>query len=368
MKVALVHDYLVQDGGAERVLLALHELFPAAPIFTLFHDPKTTHPDLKGADIRPSALNNKFLSPKRYQWYLPLMPQAIETLDLSEFNLVISNSSSFGKGVIASPHALHIGYCHTPTRFLWQERIGYLNDLPQPKIIKWILPHFLHRLRQWDRLAAERPDILLTNSQISRSRIKRYYQRDAHVIYPPVDVHKIQLSHEKSDTWLAGGRLVAYKRFDLIVQAFKELNLPLIIFGEGPELPRLKSLAGPRTTFLGRVDEQTKIALYQRCHAFIHPQVEDFGIAAVEAMAAGKPVIAYKHGGAQETVIHGQTGIHLDAQSWQDIATAVQHFDEYRFDPAVIRAHAERFSHARFLQDMRVFIDDACKTHGLCAV
>jgi glycosyltransferase involved in cell wall biosynthesis len=368
MKVALVHDYLVQDGGAERVLLALHELFPNAPIFTLFHDKTTTHPGLAGADIRPSTLNKKPFAPRHYQWYLPLMPQAIETLDLSEFNLVISNSSSFGKGVIASPHALHIGYCHTPTRFLWQERIGYVNDLPQPKLVKWLLPHFLHRLRQWDRLAAERPDILLTNSQISRSRIKRYYQRDAHVIYPPVDVEKIPLSTQPGETWLSGGRLVAYKRFDLIVRAFAKLNLPLIVFGDGPELPRLKLLAGPRTTFVGRVDEATKLNLYQRCHAFIHPQVEDFGITAVEAMAAGKPVIAYKQGGAKETVIHGQTGIHLEVQCWEDIAETVRRFDEYTFDPAVIRAHAEQFSHQRFLQEMRVFIDDACKTHGLCTV
>lgn len=367
MKVALVHDYLVQDGGAERVLLALHELFPAAPIFTLFHDKKTTHPGLIDADIRPSSLNTRPFAPARYQWYLPFMPQAVESLDLSDFNLVISNSSSFGKGVIASPHALHIGYCHTPTRFLWQERHGYVNELPQPKLVKWVLPHFLHRLRQWDRLAAERPDILITNSQISRSRIKRYYQRDAHVIYPPVDVEKIPLSHERGEAWLAGGRLVAYKRFDLIVRAFTKLGIPLNIFGDGPELSRLQSMAGPRIKFLGRVDEPTKFDLYKHCHGFIHPQVEDFGITAVEAMAAGKPVIAYKHGGAQETVIHGQTGIHLDVQCWQDIAETVRRFDEYSFDPTIIRTHAERFSHQRFLQEMRVFIDDACKTHGLCA-
>ncbi len=368
MKVALVHDYLVQDGGAERVLLALHELFPSAPIFTLFHDKKNTHPGLADADIRPSSLNTKPFAPAHYQWYLPFMPQAVESLDLSDFNLVISNSSSFGKGIIASPHALHIGYCHTPTRFLWQERHGYVNELPQPNLVKWILPHFLHRLRQWDRLAAERPDLLLTNSQISRSRIKRYYQRDAQVIYPPVDVDKIPLSYERGETWLAGGRLVAYKRFDLIVRAFTKLGIPLNIFGDGPERTRLQSMAGPRIKFLGRVDEATKIDLYQHCRGFIHPQVEDFGITAVEAMAAGKPVIAYKHGGAQETVIHGQTGIHLDVQCWEDIAEIVRRFDEHVFDPITIRTHAERFSHQRFLKEMRVFIDDACKTHGLCAV
>lgn len=367
MRVALVHDYLVQDGGAERVLLALHELYPEAPIFTLFHDPNFTHPGLAKADIRASSLNKHPFAPRHYQWYLPLMPQAVESFDLSSFDLVISNSSSFGKGAIASPHALHIGYCHTPTRFLWQERIGYVNDLPQPRLIKSLLPHFLHRLRQWDRLAAERPDVLLTNSEISRTRIKRYYQRDAQVIHPPVDVDRIAVSSEHTGAWLAGGRLVAYKRFDLIVRAFAKLGLPLTIFGDGPELARLKKMAGPRTTFVGRIDEAAKIDLYRTCVGFLHPQVEDFGITAVEAMAAGKPVIAYKQGGAQETVVHGVTGLHLDVQCWEDLAEAVRTFEPRRFDPKVIRAHAEQFSRERFLQTMRQTIDDTCKTHGICA-
>lgn len=366
MKVALVHDYLVQDGGAERVLLALHELFPEAPIFTLFHDPVATHPGFQKADIRASQLNRMPLAPRFYQWYLPLMPQAVESFDLSSFDLVISNSSSFGKGAIASAHGLHICYCHTPTRFLWQERIGYVNDLPQPKLIKSFLPHFLHRLRQWDRLAAERPDVLLTNSKISASRIKRYYQRDARVIYPPVDVETIPLSHERGEEWLAGGRLVAYKRFDLIVRAFAKLNIPLVIFGDGPELTRLKAMAGPRTKFVGRIDEKTKIDLYRRCKGFLYPQVEDFGITAVEAMAAGKPVIAYKQGGAQETVIPGKTGVHLDVQCWEDLAEAVRGFEASAFDPIAIRAHAEQFSRARFLQAMRATVDEACVAHGLC--
>ncbi len=366
MKVALVHDYLVQDGGAERVLLALHELYPTAPIFTLFHDPALTHPGFAKADIRPSSLNTKPFAPRHYQWYLPFMPQAVESFDLAAFDLVISNSSSFGKGAIASPHALHIGYCHTPTRFLWQERIGYVSDLPQPRFIKSFLPHFLHHLRQWDRLAAERPDILLTNSEISRLRIKRYYHRDARVIFPPVDVDKIALSFDHDGGWLAGGRLVAYKRFDLIVHAFAKLGLPLTIFGDGPERKRLQNIAGPRITFLGRVDEAKKIQLYQTCRGFLHPQVEDFGITAIEAMAAGKPIIAFKQGGAKETVVDGVTGLHIDVQCWQDLAEAVRTFDQHTFDPAGIREHAETFSRTRFLNTMRDTIETACKTHGLC--
>lgn len=367
MKVALVHDYLVQDGGAERVLLALHELYPEAPIFTLFHDPNGTHPEFAKADIRPSMLNTRPFAPRHYQWYLPFMAHAVESFDLSGFDLVISNSSSFGKGAIASPHALHIGYCHTPTRFLWQERIGYVNDLPQPGLVKSFLPYFLHGLRQWDRLAAERPDVMITNSETSRLRIKRYYQREAKVIYPPVDTSRIAVSRTSGESWLAGGRLVPYKRFDLIVRAFAKLNLPLTIFGDGPEYKDLKAMAGPRTKFVGRIDDATKIELYRTCRAFVHPQMEDFGITAVEAMAAGKPVIAYRQGGARETIVHGVTGIHIDVQCWEDLAEAVRTFDPAVFDPNIIRAHAEQFSRERFLHDMREAIDVACKAHGLCA-
>lgn len=359
MKVALVHDYLIQDGGAERVLLALHELYPNAPIFTLFYDKERTHPGFSKADIRPSSLNALPFAPRHYQWYLPFMAQATEQFDLSRFDLVISNSSSFAKGAIAAPHALHIGYCHTPTRFLWQERLGYVNELPQPAIIKKILPAFLHQLRQWDRAAAERPDVMLTNSQISRERIKRYYRRDATVLPPPVDVEQIQLSTHPGTYWLAGGRLVAYKRFDLIVRAFSKLNLPLKIFGVGPEEKKLRAMAGPRTEFLGCVDEPTKRDLYQRAIAFLAPQIEDFGITTVEAMAAGKAVIAYGKGGAAETMANGVTGSFIDVQCWEDLANAVLRFDPTRYDATKIRAHAEQFSKQRFQDGMRAFVDAA---------
>ncbi len=364
MKVALVHDYLIQDGGAERVLLALYELFPQAPIFTLFYDPERTHPGFRGATIIPSYLNKRTFAPRHYQWYLPFMAQAVESFDLSPFDLVISNASSFAKGVIVAPHATHICYCHTPTRFLWQDRLGYVNDLPQPQLIKSILPRFLHRLRQWDRLAAERPDVLVTNSAISQRRIRRYYQRDARVIFPPVDVEHIPLSPHAGQFWLAGGRLVAYKKFDLIVRAFSKLDQPLKIFGAGPEEKKLRALAGPRTEFVGRVDEATKIDLYQHAIGFVHPQVEDFGITAVEAMAAGKPVIAHAHGGAEETVKEGVTGRYLSVQCWQDIAEAVLRFDPSLYDPTQIRAHAQQFSKGVFLNQIQSLIDQTLRVPG----
>ncbi len=230
VRVALVHDYLVQDGGAERVLMALQEMFPEAPTFTLFYDADRAHPSFKTRDIRTSMLQKWPFTKRHENWTLPFMPMAVEHLDLTGFDLVISSSSSFAKGVIAAPGATHVCYLHTPTRFLWQERMSYVNDLPQPRIVKNLLPHFLHRLRMWDRLAAERPDTLVTNSEMSRRRIERYYGREALVMYPPVDVRDFTRTDAPGTYWLTGGRLVGYKRFDLTVRAFAKLHLPLKVF------------------------------------------------------------------------------------------------------------------------------------------
>lgn len=358
-KVALVHDYLIQDGGAERTLLALHEMFPRAPIFTLFHVPGNVHKGFKHADIRPTRLNKFPFAKSNYQWYLPFMAEAIESIDLTGFDLVISSCSSFAKGVITDPESLHICYLHTPTRFLWQERLDYVHDLPQPKLIKRFLPRYLHKLRTWDRLAAERPDIIVTNSQISKARIKRFYQRDASIIEPPVEIERIPLSTKPGSYWLTGGRLVPYKRFDLVVRAFAKLNLPLKIFGQGPERSRLEKMAGSRTEFLGHIPEQNKIELFQNAIAFLHPQIEDFGITAVEAMAAGRPIIAFGQGGAAETVLDGVTGQFFEVQCWEDIGNAAIRFDPGKYDPRRIRAHAERFSKARFKERMTELIDSA---------
>jgi len=356
-RVALVHDYLIQDGGGERVLQAFQELYPDAPTFTLFHDPERAHEGFRGRDIRTSMLQKWPLTRGREQWTLPFMPMAIEHLDLSGFDVVVSSSSAFAKGVIAPPGSLHVCYLHTPTRFLWEDRMSYVNDLPQPKVIKRALPLFLHRLRMWDRLAAERPDVIVTNSETSRKRIFRYYGKDATVIHPPVDVKRIPKAESKGDFWLTGGRLVGYKRFELTVEAFKKLNMPLKVFGIGPELDKLRRMAGPKTEFLGRVTDEEKIRLYTQAIGFIHPQLEDFGIMAVEAMAAGKPVIAYGQGGARETVVDGVTGAFIEAQTWEDIGDAIIRFNAATYDPVTIRAHAEGFSKERFKERFKLFLD-----------
>ncbi len=347
-RVALVHDYLVQDGGAERVLAAMQEMFPDAPTFTLVYDPHRSHPQFRGRKIKTSFIDGLPLAHPAYQWYLPLMPMAIEHFDLNGFDIVLSSSISFAKGAIAAPGSTHICYCHTPTRFLWQERLSYLSDLPQPRAVRALLPPLLHHLRQWDRLAAERPDVILTNSAISRERIKRYYGRDAEVIYPPVDTKSIPIATDPGEFWLAGGRLVGYKRFDLVVKAFAKLHMPLKIFGIGPEMKKLRAIAGSETEFLGQISDIDKAHLYGRAIGFISPQIEDFGITMVEAMAAGRPVLTFGRGGGKESVIDGVTGIHLESQTWEDIGDAVIRFDPSRFDPATIRAHAETFSTERF--------------------
>ncbi len=348
LRIALVHDYLVQDGGAERVFWAFNKIFPTADCHVLLHNPKITHQDFSGKKINTSFLQKWPLAKRYYQWYLPLMPLAAEHLDFSDYDLVISSSSSFAKGIIVPAHAKHLCYLHTPTRFLWENRINYLADLPHPSFVRAGLPWVLHKLRGWDKQASERADVMLTNSQTSRRRILRYYHRDAEVIHPPVDTEHIPLSRHDGEYWLAGGRLVPYKRFDLIVKAFAKLNIPLVVFGTGPELNKLKNMAGKRTKFVGNVDDQEKTRLYRRAIGCINPQIEDFGITAVEAMAAGRPVIAYGIGGAAETVLPGKTGKFIAMQTWEDIGDAVIRHKPQDYDPKQIRAFAENFSYENF--------------------
>lgn len=357
MKVALVHDYLVQDGGAERVLMALHEMYPAAPVHVLLHDKKRANPVFKNWDIRTSFLQSIPGGLSRYQWLLPLMPAATESYNLSEYDVVISSSSAFAKGVVTRPETLHISYCHTPTRYLWTDSLSYVEELRVPKMVKIFLPPVLSYLRLWDRMAADRVGAFAANSHTVADRIRKYYNRDAAVIHPPVDIESFYVSSNIGNYYLIGGRLVSYKRFDIAVQAFAKLGIPLKVFGEGPEMESLRALSKPNVEFLGRLSDGEKRELYSKCIAFLHPQVEDFGITAIEAMASGRPVIAYPKGGALETILPGVTGTFLREQTWENLAHAIIRFKPESFDPVRIKNHAATFGAARFKREMRDFAE-----------
>ena len=363
MKVALVHDHLTQNGGAERVLLALQAMWPQAPTFTLLYDKKKMGDVFGHKDIRTSFLQELPLSLKKPRWYLPLMPTATEGYDVSDFDVVISSSSAFSKGVITAPHAIHICYCHTPTRYLWSDTHSYVEELNVPRAVKTLLPPLLTRLREWDRLSADRVTHFVAYSETVARRIEKYYHRPSVVIPPPVDIDQFAIYRRPKEYFLTGGRLVAYKRFDLVVEAFNRLGMPLKIFGNGPKEKELKKRAHGNIEFLGRVSDSERSRLFAQAKAFIHPHEEDFGITPVESMAAGRPVIAYRAGGATETVIDGVTGTLFDVQNWQELADTVLHFDETMFQPDVIRSHAERFSLDVFTERFSTFVTDAWDTH-----
>jgi len=356
MKIALAHDHFTQDGGAERVAAALMELFPESRMFSLLEDPKIYRELANNRELVTSFLQKMPFSRKKFHWYLPFMPAAVESLDLSDVDMVISSSSMFAKGVLTNPGTTHICYCHTPPRFLWSDRQNYLRELKYNAIVTKMAPLLLSTLRQWDKMAADRVDYFIANSETVRQRIKKYYNRDSVVIYPPVDTDKFKISNTPKEYFLAGGRLVGYKRFDLVVQAFNRLNMPVKIFGTGPLLKNLKSKAKRNVEFLGKVSESEKIQLLQNCQAFLNPQEEDFGITTVEAMAAGRPVIAFRRGGGAETVIENETGVFFDEQCWEEIADKVIRFDSSKFDPEKIRNHALSFDKSVFKQKIQSFV------------
>ncbi len=363
MRVALIHDHLTQNGGAERVLEAFQAMWPEAPTFTLLYDSRTMDETFGHRDIRPSVLQRMPLSLRRPRWYLPLMPVATENYDLRNFDVIVSSSSSFSKGVVPGSDAIHVCYCHTPTRYLWSDTHSYVKDLRAPKILKRALPPLLSRLRVWDHNAAQRVDNFIANSETVRRRITKYYQRESDVIHPPVDIDQFHLSHKPKEYYLIGGRLVSYKRYDLVIEAFNKLRLPLKVFGSGPEQMRLRAMAGSNVQFLGRVSNEERARLFADAIAFLNPQEEDFGITPVESMAAGRPVIAYRRGGATETVVDSVSGMLFEEQSWEEIAATVLQMQKMTFDPERIRAHAEQFSLQNFHEKMRNYVSGAWQEH-----
>ncbi|NMB48237.1 glycosyltransferase family 4 protein [Candidatus Kuenenbacteria bacterium] len=356
MSIALVHDYLIQLGGAEKVLSSLERVYANSPIFVLLYNKNKAGDIFPEHKIHSTWLQYLPLSHRNYQWYLTLMPWAASRHRLKNYDIVISSASSFAKNIQVSEDSLHICYCHTPTRFLWHDADSYVEELNYPRFIKKIIPLFLPRLRHLDFLAAQKIDYFIANSRVVQERIKKYYQRDSVVIYPPVNTDFFAISNQPGNYYLAGGRLVAYKKYDLAIRAFNKLGLPLKIFGDGPERQRLQKMAFKNIEFLGPVDDQIKKNLYADCLAYLNPQVEDFGITAVEAMASGRPVIAFAAGGALETIIPGQTGEFFEEQTWESLAYRLLRFQPEKYRPALIKDHASQFSTKRFEEQIKNYI------------
>ena len=357
MKIALIHDYLVQYGGAERVLEAFTEIFPKAPIFTMVYDKKLMNGSFENKKIRSSFLQKIPFVGSHHRVFPLLMPMAIEQFDLSEFDIVLSDSNSYAKGVITNPNTLHVTYCHTPMRYAWDDCHKYLREFKYSKLTKKLVPFAMNYIRLWDKISADRPDQYIANSNFVSMRIKKYYNKDSFVINPPVNMNNFNISEKIEDYYLMTGRALPYKRFDIAIKAFNKLGLPLKIIGKGPETDRLKKIAKSNVEFLGYLSDKQTSSYFSRCKAFIFPPEEDFGITPLEAMACGRPVIAFKGGGALETVLENKTGIFFDKQTALSVEEAVRNFDHKNFDPKEIRDHAMKFDKEIFKEKIREFIE-----------
>lgn len=362
LRVAIVHDWLNQRGGAEVVLEALVEMYPQAPVYTSMYWPKAMPQEYRSWDIRTSFMDKLPFVKRYHQPFLPLYPLAFETFDFTGYDLVISNKSGFCHGVITSPDTLHICYCLTPTRYLWDYH-GYVQREGLPRLARLALPPFLNYLRMWDWAAAHRVDHFIAISRTIQQRIAKYYRRDSVVIYPPVDTRKFAPSDTHDDYFLIVSRLIPYKRIDLAVRAFNELGLPLVIIGDGRDRESLQALAKSNIHFLGYVSDREIGDYFARCRAFILPGQEDFCIAPVEAQAAGRPVIAYAAGGALDTVVEGVTGTFFYEQTPEALIKVIREFDENRYDPAAVRRHAERFDKRVFKKQLSAFIEERYAEH-----
>ncbi len=359
MKVAIVHDYLNQRGGAERVVGVLHGMFPEAPIFTAIVDRASLWPELSEADIRPSWMQRLPGWRKHFKKYLLLYPKAIESFDLRGYDLVISSSSAFAKGALRGENALHVCYCYTPMRFAWDYE-NYIEKEGLPFIYRRILPLAIDRLRKWDLSTSSRPDRYVAISSVVQSRIRRIYGKEAEVIFPPVEVQKFHQNVHPENFFLIVSRLIPYKRIDLAIRAFNNLGLPLRIIGSGPAFESLKKLARPNVTFLGRVSDTELADYYADCKALIFPGVEDFGLVPLEANASGRPVIAFQGGGAMDTVLPGINGLFFGDPSVESLVEAVKSLENGRFDfqPERIRMHALKFDETVFKEKFRKFLNE----------
>ncbi len=342
------------------MLEALSEVWPHAPIYTLLHNSKLVRHRFDKKTIRTSFLQNIPFTKSHHRLFPPLMMMAIEQFDLDYYDVVLSDSSSFAKNVVTGSSTLHVSYCHTPMRYGWDDCQYYTREFSFPRTIKRFVPVFMNYIRMWDFYSTNGVDKFVANSKFVATRIKKYYGRNACVINPPVDVSNFYVSKDEKigDYFLLVGRMMKYKKMDLVIEAFNELRLPLIIVGRGMELKRLQKIAGPTIEFMGRVSDEELRRTYSTAQAFIFPQEEDFGIVAIEALASGRPVIAFRAGDIEEHTEEGRTGIFFEKQTKQDIINAVRRFQETKFDGNYIRSTALFFEKDNFKHKMKEFVEN----------
>lgn len=370
MKIALVHDYLIRFGGAERVLLNLRKIFPQADVFTLLYDKEKMGQHFKDVKVNTSFLQ-KFPEfwRKRQKYLLPFIPAAPETFDLRDYDLVISSSSSFAKGVITRPRAVHICYCHSPMRFAWDSYSSYVKQQKKGKLTNLGIRVIMHYIRMWDKSAASRVDYFIANSKTTAGRINKFYGSDAKVIYPPVVLDGFEKLNQVNRGYFlcVPSSLTPYKKVDLAVKAFNKLGLPLVIIGEGPEKKRLKRMANDNIEFLGWQSDAIVREYFRNCTAFLFPGEDDFGIAPVEAMGFGKPVLAFRKGGATEIVLEGITGEFFDDSVSESLAEGVRRIliNYENYSPLLIRKRAEKFSQDRFEKSIKEFVIEVLEKRKL---
>jgi len=355
MKTAIVHDYFTQLGGAEKVAEELYFMMPNATLFATVAFPPCMPASLKHVDVHASWMQKLPLIEKYYRYYFLLYPFGVSSMDLSEYDLVLSSSSSYAKGVNTNRDALHVCYCHTPMRWVWSyDDYSRRDSFGAPQ--RFVLKTLVRALRYWDEAASRQPDHFVANSKVVAERIKKAYGRCAEVIHPPIDTSRFRPSRERGDYYVALSRLISYKRLDLAVRACTQLRRKLLVIGKGPDRASLESMAGPTITFLGRAPDEEVEYHVSRCRALIFPGEEDFGMAPLEVAAAGRPTIAYRAGGVVETVIENATGIFFEEQTTEHLAEAIERFERQDWSPDVLRRHSENFSIEIFQDRFRSFL------------
>lgn len=360
MRIALVHEFLNQLGGAERVLQNFLEIWPDATVHLLIYDKRKTFGLFEAYNKILSFLNNLPLAHSHHRWLLPLMPYAVSRFDFRDYDVVLSDSSSFAKGV-KTKNKLHVCYCHTPTRFLWTESASYISSQPYPFFVKFFAKLILPLIKAWDYRAARRPDYFIANSENVRRRIKKYYGRESVVMPPPVDTELFHPENHKENYFFVASRLEPYKKIELVIRAFNELGWPLKVAGSGTTSERLRAIARSNIEFLGRVSDEELRRRYSEAQAFIFPAEEDAGIMPLEAQACGTPVIAFRAGGALETIIEGVTGEFFDQQTPESLIAVLKSFNLAKYNAQVIRENAVKFDKKAFQKKIKDFMEEKYK-------